>query len=165
MKTFFGFLIAIFFIVHSNTVLGQKWSADLYKRGLNQFQLEVEKSLTIESGIDGRIYFVELFCKRNKDVEFLIHGDTLNDVTRLQLIEFLKKSTVNWSWRFLKKRRVIIPFFISPLDIDVKNGIKFTNIFFAGKSISKTYESKRCLLLPPVYKFQEGLHIDVEPSL
>ncbi len=138
-----------------------------YKGGSKQFDKDVAKSLIVEAGDSARIYFVEItYSSSKKDIETILHGVLKRDITTQMIESFFRDLKNNWNKQFLKTSNIIIPLFISPINIDksADSNAGKINIDTFAKVIAQSFKSKKCYLYKPVYSFDQNIHIDAEPQ-
>lgn len=137
-----------------------------YRGGADKFDNEVKTSLIVEAGDSGRVYFAEItYSKKKKMAAFEIHGMLKNDITDKLVSQFFCERIKNWKTKYLKRRNVIIPIFISPLNVENQMEVMPTDVQIFAKSIALSFVPKNCFLYKPVFLFQQMLHIDMEPNL
>ncbi len=158
-------LIGFFLLCHPVFTLGQNKTDLPYKGGSVQFDKEVSSSLFVLSGDTAGIYFVEVYySKKNKEVEFTIHGGDGNEAMRKLVELFFTGSKGNWDASSLKKLSVIIPLVIIQRN-NISNsdaGSVFVNSVVLNEYFSKSFRPQKYFLYKPLFFFRHVLEVDVE---
>jgi len=168
MKISKKLLLSGLFIIFFSTYCNSQNETDLpYKGGARQFDKDVAKSLIVEAGDSARIFFAEIsYSSSKKEIETILHGVQKRDITTIMVETFFRDRKNNWDKKFLKTSNIVIPLFISPINIDnsTDSDAGKINIEVFAKIIAGSFRSKSCYLYKPVYFFNQNINIDAEPQ-
>ena len=155
-------LFLIFFIFWGSLSHAQSKGKFPYTGGINNLEKDIN-TIFVEASDSGRIYFVEIiYIKKEKKVVPIVHGATEENVTKSLITIFFQQNIDKWNKKYVKKASVIIPLFIEAYDVDKRSYSGFTNLSLQANSISKTFNTQRCILTKPFLILKSEIHIDIE---